>query len=151
MDFFLEKQTVVDALNDASRRIAQRIDDLGLTASGKTARSMHVETTPLGAMLLGRAKFYTLEEGASPQDAREEANGDFPTFQAIIAQWIDDKGLDLNAGRVASKIWREGTALYRSGETQDVYTTILDEELERLRQSLRVKVAQTVAQRLAMI
>ena len=47
-------------------RIAANIGSTGRTASGRTAKSMEVETIPWGGRLTGRAAFGTLETGRKP-------------------------------------------------------------------------------------
>jgi len=136
-----EKQIVKEELEQMANRIKNNIDAVGATASGKTAKSMRVDGTDFGAILSTRPAFEGLEIGKAP--------GNVPKgFNAIIKQWIIDKGititqipykrkaslgwtpkystqersLNMAAGAIASSIEKTGTALFKEGGRDDVYS-----------------------------
>ena len=140
-----QRTLVLATLDTVKRRIAESIDAHGLTASGRTADSMHVGT------LYGRQYFQGLQigrpAGRVPRD-----------FRDIIKQWITDKGLTIQqipyktdrphkytveerslniaAGAIAHTIQTEGDKTHRDGIARDVYDTIIREEVERLKSSI---------------
>lgn len=73
-------------LTELQARIADNMRAANEVASGKTIRSMHVESREEGGMLLGRAFFSVLETGRGP--------GGVPkNFYTIIRRWMKDKGV----------------------------------------------------------
>ena len=146
-----QRTLVLATLDTVKRRIAESIDAHGLTASGRTADSMHVDETEQGGTLYGRQYFQGLQigrpAGRVPRD-----------FRDIIKQWITDKGLtvqqipyktvrphkytveerslDIAAGAISHTIQTEGDKTHRDGIVRDVYDTIIREEVERLKASI---------------
>lgn len=120
-------------------------------ASGKTIRSMKVEKTASGATLWGHKPFGVLETGRRagrvPMD-----------FEAIILQWMRDKGIkgtpipyktdrahkytpqergDRNlAYHIARKIAKKGSKLHRDGGRSDVYSNEIPTTLQRIENRL---------------
>lgn len=150
---------VLEALERIKSRIAESIDEHGLTASGKTAASMHIVEKKGGAMLVGRPYFQGLEIGRPA--------GNVPVnFREIIEQWIKDKGIRIDpipyktdgphmytpeergiraaASAIAHTIHVIGTRQHRNGTILDVYTTIIDEEVERLKSEVSAGVVRYI-------
>ncbi len=139
-----EKEIVADELTQMVDRIRNNIDTTGTTASGRTAKSMHVDLTGVGVALFSRPSFKGVEigrpGGAIPQG-----------FNAIIKQWIIDKpitvtqipykrkssatwqpkytveerSLNAAAGAISVSIKEKGTKLFQSGGRDDIYSTEL--------------------------
>lgn len=132
------RSIMVDELEKLRIRIANNIRDKGMTASGRTQGSMHVEVASSGEMekgvLLGRKAFATTERGRKP--------GKVPKgFYEIIKQWVIDKGawaFDTVGARnsfaylVARKIARDGTKLHQNGGQSDVYSSEIPKTIEAL-------------------
>lgn len=120
-------------------KIRSNIDAVGATASGRSADSLRYEIDEreknIQIKIFGRQYFQGLEWG--------RAGGNVPkNFVAIIRQWIIDKklpvtpavikrptqndaytrGLNSMAGAIAFFIKKNGTALYREGGRDTVYT-----------------------------
>lgn len=117
-------------------RIAQNIVSTGSNASGDTIRSLFVQVqgeqggTFVRATLYGRPFFGALETGSRPW--KNQYKRVPPFFAAIIQEWIDAKGLDLNAWAVAYKIMREGSSLYRKGGRRNIYSSEIPFTLRRI-------------------
>lgn len=132
-------------LDGLKERITANLMRSGQNASGRTISSLRVVTGESNGALYGRNPFGTTETGRK--------GGKVPkNFQDIIKQWIIDKGISITAIpyiRAASKGWtpkytpeqrglnsmswciarkiaREGTALYRAGGREDIYTNEVD-------------------------
>lgn len=160
-------QAVMAALERMRAKIAANIESKGLKASGKTAASMRIVSTETGGQLVGRPYFQSLELGRPA--------GRVPyNFNAIIRQWIIDKGISVRqipyvrqpsarwspkysveerslraaAGAIAHTIATRGTLLYRQGGRSDIYTPVIDEELERLEQEIGEIIATSISQSL---
>lgn len=130
------EQYVRYELIELKERIARNIISTNRNASGDTIRSMNIQITSQGggsfvtAYLYGRPYFSALETGSRPWRNQYKRVPQF--FADIIQEWIDAKGLDLNAYAVATKIMRQGSKLYRDGGRNDVYTQEIPLTLERL-------------------
>ena len=112
-------------------------------ASGRTSASLRVVMTDNGGQIWGRRYFRGVEQG--------RAGGNVPrNFDAIIRQWILDKGLTYSAipykrkpsanwrpkytpeerglramaSAIAHTIQKSGTSLYRSGGRKDIFTNV---------------------------
>lgn len=159
---------VIETLERIQLRISQNIDTTGTRASGRTQASMHIVSTPTGAMLVGRKYFQSVEVGTKPWAKQPKK---LPLwFRAIIRQWIIDKGLSvpslryktsrkhkyteeemsLNqyAAQVSIGIIRNGTRLHREGGRTDIYSDVIAEEIPRLRKEIAASVASTLSQTL---
>ena len=144
-------ELVINCLERVKARISANIDSTGTRASGRTQESMHIEETMNGGTLFGRPFFQSVETG--------RPKGNTPKgFVSIIRQWIIDKGLSvaplpykrkkegkyspqqrgLNAmaGAIAHKIREEGTSLYRKGGREDIYTDVVREEIDQLKEDV---------------
>lgn len=135
------EKIILEELTDLKDRIADNIQSTGRNASGRTVKSMHIETRAQGGTLFGRSYFGTLETGRKPGKTPER-------FTEVIKQWVIDKGISyaaieykrkesakwkpkytpqergLNsfASAVAMSIRNKGTRLYREGGSSDVYS-----------------------------
>lgn len=144
-------KVVGDELDSLRERIIANHEDAGQVASGRTRASIRVERTEDGGILWGRKAFSVLETGRKP--GRVPRN-----FNAIIRQWIIDKGIHVApvpykrnpsekwqpkytpqerglmslSGAIAYKIRTEGTQMYRNGEKADIYSTAVLETVENI-------------------
>ena len=107
-------------------------------ASGKTIASMQVNIDGDTGELVGRPFFGTLETGAKPWKNAASMKKVPASFNAIIEQWIKDKGLNLNSWAVSYKIIHEGTKLYRQGGRADIYSNEIPKTIESVGQRLLV-------------
>lgn len=140
------KTYIHETLKIVDERIKANIDSHGRTASGQTAKSMAIEDTEWGGRLVGSGSFLAIERGRK--------GGRVPYgFRDIILQWIKDKGIqvavtpakraskysDLEraqrsaAGAIAYTIMTKGTRLHRTGGFDDILTTVIAEEITKLR------------------
>lgn len=144
---------IVAELERLKERIIENHKRAGQVASGRTMRSMKVETLPNGGRLIGRFPFATLETGRK--------GGAVPKgFVGIIRQWMMDKGIKAEpipykrkitansiwqprytpqergnmrlAYLIAHKIAREGTKLYRQGGRSDIYSNELPRAISNI-------------------
>lgn len=149
------RNIVAEELEALKQRIIARHRQAGQVASGKTIASLRVEKTADGGTLYGRPAFGTLETGRKP--GRVPQN-----FEAVIKQWILDKGISVTpipyirqpsarwtpkytpeerglntlAGAIAYKIRTEGTTLYRHGGRSDIYSPEIPLTVESLRKRM---------------
>lgn len=124
-------------LTDLRSRIASNIHSTGRNATGRTIDSLEVQVVTSGAfsaqgVLLGRKYFGALETGSRPWKGWESRKRVPATFADRIQEWIDAKGLDLNAYAVAYNIIHSGTALFRQGGSPDVYSNEIPATLDKL-------------------
>lgn len=142
-------------LQDWGNKVVKKIQDnmqgLGINASGETSASLEAVLTDKGIQILGAPYFAERTEiGRTP--TVNHKNWD---FAAVIAQWIDDKGIrgtfqisdDRDLKRVskaiAMKISREGSQKYREPEKRtDVYSSILIESIDDLSKIFLAKEAE---------
>lgn len=149
------KAVLLEELNALAERIKANHKNAGQVASGKTLRSIHVETSEKNGTLYGRAYFGVLETGR--RAGRVPRN-----FQQIILQWMKDKGVHADpipykrkpsarwrpkytaqergdyslAGAIATRIRKEGTELYRKGGRTDIFSNEIPVTTERILQRL---------------
>lgn len=154
-----EKEIVTDELQQMVVRIQDNIETTGTTASGRTAKSMYVKPLDYGAVLFARKYFGGLETG-------RPAGGVPKGFNAIIKQWIIDKGisitqipykrkasnnwqpkytegersLNLAAGAIAFNIKEKGTKLHQLGGRADIYSNELDITVSKIKKRLASEV-----------
>ena len=132
-------------LRDALARRFERLkDDIagsiashGLTASGRTARSLFVTTDEWEVTLWGRAFFPALETGSSRWTGVTGVPCTFQEFRGIIWNWAAAKGLNFGQHReqeravasIASSIIRNGTR-QRHKPRIDVYTSLVNRAVQ---------------------
>ena len=124
-------------LTDLRSRIASNIRSTGRNATGRTIDSLEVQVSTTGAfsaqgVLMGRKYFGALETGSCPWEGWESRKRVPSTVADRIQEWIDAKGLDLNAYAVAYNIIHSGTALFRQGGRPDVYSNEIPGTLDKL-------------------
>lgn len=149
------KNTVVLSLEELRNKIIDNHQKAGQVASGRTISSLNIQQTDNGAMLTGRQAFAILETGRK--------GGKVPrNFYQIIEQWVIDKGIPYSpipykrqpsakwqpkynaqqrglmslTGAISHKIANEGTSLYRSGNTVDIFSTPVQETITELRRKV---------------
>lgn len=137
---------------DVIGKIRRNLDDTGTTASGKTKQSLELVKTDKGFQIVGRQYFRSVEEG--------RPEGGIPyRFQDIIRKWMDDKGVASQFGStesekrsaawlIAQKIKNEGSRLYRNGGRDDIYTSVINEELPELFHWIEGSVTETIIKEL---
>lgn len=119
---------IEDILNEELEALRSEIitfhERAGQVASGKTKDSFSIETQNFSGQLLGASYAGVLEQGRKP--------GAVPRyFLDIIKRWAIVKGISISdekqfnrwANAVKWKIIKEGTKLYRSKQTLDIFTT----------------------------
>ena len=153
------ERDVTKVLKEELSRLAERIKQnhisAGQVASGRTLESIIYEVKEGEGSLFGRFPFGTLETGRRPGAVPE-------SFEAIIRQWILDKGLPVQpipykrkpskkwqpkytpeerglrtmADAIATKIRKEGTALYRNGGRNDIYSNEIPDAIQRVEERI---------------
>lgn len=139
-------------LSDWGNRVAERIksnlDTTGTTASGRTKDSIEVVAIDGELTIYGRRFFEGVETGRPA--------GKIPyRFQDIIRQWMDEKNIADQFGQkewqkrnaaylIAQKIKDSGTQLYRDGGRTSIYTDVINEELPKLEEEIRIKVVDSI-------
>lgn len=121
--------------------IIQHMSQQGRMASGKSAASLDVVVNDKGGFLDGASSFLTMERGRGP--------GNVPrNFTSIIRDWIVAKGISYQnlipkngtpeqgltrlSGAIAYSIMKNGTKLYRDKGYNDIFDTVLKDELEKI-------------------
>lgn len=131
---------VTERLEKLRQEIVGNIESKGITASGRTQRSLTVEQYDGGVRLVAkagnRAPMDTLEIGrpagnvpggfrTTKKGVRDVSN----TFKAILVQWAKDKGIsDFGWGAatmLGRRIAAEGTL--RNKRHEDVYSTAVEQ------------------------
>lgn len=105
-------------------------------ASGKSVRSLkYTIDGDLHAQLDGNVSFLWMEKG--------RRRGKIPAnFQAIILQWIRDKGISVSgdehdaAWLIAQHIRKNGTKLNYAGGFDDIYTSVINTNVNDLYKKL---------------
>lgn len=131
---------LADELEQLRVKIIQRHIAAGQKASGRTAKSLHVEVKTGEGILWGKSPFGVLETGRKA--------GKVPSnFTGIIKQWLKDKGIQATPipyktdrphkytpqerGQntltyfIARKIAKSGTKLFRDGGRSDIYSNVI--------------------------
>ena len=134
------------SLNDLKDNIISRHVAAGQVASGKTKAGFEVKMlTPLHGQLWGYSYSGVLEQG--------RRGGKTPKkFRLIIERWAIAKGITFSgeadrsrfAYFVAQKIRREGTKLYRTGGSIDIFSSAIEEMKETLTKELGVTYKQEI-------
>lgn len=125
-------------LNNVKNKVAEKM--AARKASGRSAQSLVVEVSGDTGTLYGSASFLAMEKGRGP--------GQVPVgFNEIIRDWAIDKGISIQpkyqgqtqegalnsfAGAVAHMIMTKGTRLFRSGQQEDIYSTIIADEIKQM-------------------
>lgn len=136
---------LAEELERLKERIIANHIAAGQRASGKTADSLRVlvSETPDGASgeLDGRAYFSALETGTRPWNkihTRTRKDGtEYPSapkwFIDIVRDWAGVKGINLDSPwGVATKIMTSGSALFRDGGRDDIFSNEIPVTLENI-------------------
>ncbi len=125
---------VAEELDRARRKIIENHIAAGQQTTGATAESITITVTTNGGVTTGtmdaRPYFAVLETGTQPwktPHTRQRRDGSvYPSapkwFIDIIADWAAAKGVDISAWGAATKIMTEGSALFRNGGREDIFT-----------------------------
>ena len=125
---------VAEELDRARQKIIEHHVAAGQRTTGTTADSITIAVTTNGGVTTGtmdaRPYFAALETGTQPwlsQHFRRRRDGAvYPSapkwFIDIIADWAATKGVDISAWGAATKIMTEGSALFRNGGREDIFT-----------------------------
>lgn len=134
------------SLKDLKDNIISRHVAAGQVASGRTKAGFEVKMlTPLHGQLLGYSYSGVLERGRKSGKTPKE-------FRLIIERWAIAKGITFSSEAdrsrfayfVAQKIRREGTKLYRSGGSIDIFSSAIEEMKETLTKELGVTYQQEI-------
>lgn len=145
---------LTDHLNRIKERIAEKMALNSRNASGRTVASLKVDVSETHAILWGSKAFLAMERGRGP--------GPIPMgFTDIIYAWAKAKGISAKAksgsnsnpdmamrsfaGAVAFNIMKHGTKLHRSKQHEDIFTSVLNEELEKMSDALVVNLLDEVS------
>lgn len=119
--------------------IAQRMAALGRISSGRSVASLQIEVKDSKGNLSGDKQWETMQRGRRP--------GKVPSnFREIIKNWVRAKGINIQprigqsqkqaiesfSYLVTRNIMQKGTKLYRDKGYNDIYDTLLDEEIKKL-------------------
>ena len=135
------RNIVIAHLNAIKDGIAARMTQYGRNASGHTVQSLLVRATDMGGTLEGDNAILYLEHGRGP--------GKIPMgFYDTIRSWVIAKGISYQqmapkngtpeqglarlSGAIAHSIMTKGTKLYRDKGYNDIYSELMEKELELL-------------------
>lgn len=141
-------------LTNIKDRIAERMAVNQRNASGRSVASLKVEVGDGHAVLWGAKSFLAMERGRGP--------GAIPMgFVEIIMAWAKAKGISAKAksgqkmtqesamrsfaGAVAYSIMKKGTKLHRTKQYDDIFTTVLNEELEKMSNAMAINLLDKVS------
>lgn len=110
---------------------SMKINDQYVT--GKTAASLHTETTDDSGILYGADYFDTLETGISPFQANMYP---FRPYFTGVDKWMMLRGIDGDPMFVINKHRKEGSVLFRAGGRTDVFTNKVNPLTQRIGQRL---------------
>lgn len=151
---------VREELEQLQQNIIANMQKADEVASGRTIKSMHVETDVQGGTLFGRAFFGVLETG-------RRAGGIPQDFTAIIYQWMQDKNIHASpmpyktnrphkysdpqvrgdmsmASAIAWTIKTRGSSLFRKGGRDDIYSNEIPLTIKRVEGRLVFLIKQAI-------
>lgn len=148
---------VTERLEQLRQEIVGSIESKGITASGRTQRSLTVEQYDGGVRLVAkagnRAPINTLEIGrpagnvpggfrTTKKGVRDVSN----TFKAILVQWAKDKGIsDFGWGAatmLGRRIAAEGTL--RNKRHEDVYSSAVEQAAKDIQAMFLTKIQEQI-------
>lgn len=136
---------LLNYFNSVKQQIIDAAAQRGMSASGKTLGSLQVIETPNGYELQANSSIYFLEHGRGPTTVPKGDHGN-PNLAEIIQNWIDAKGLSLNAYAVANTIHKSGTRLYRAGGNSGILSVPLNlDTLDQVFDTIADRYLQTAA------
>lgn len=130
--------------------IQENLDRTGTNASGRTRESLEYELTESGVRILGRQYFQGVEQG--------RPGGKVPyRFQDIIRKWMDEKGIANQFGSterekrsaayfISRFIKENGTKLYREGGRTDIFSNVIDEEVDNLADQILFTIEESIVE-----
>lgn len=141
-------------LTNIKNRIAERMASSHRNASGRSVASLKVEVSDGHAVLWGAKSFLVMEKGRGP--------GTVPAgFIEIIMDWAKAKGISANAksgknvskesamrsfaGAVAYNIMKKGTKIHRTKQYDDIFTTVLNEELDKMSDAMTISLLDQIS------
>lgn len=119
--------------------IAQRMAALGRMSSGRSVASLQIEVKNSKGNLSGDKQWEVMQRGRHP--------GNVPSnFRELIKNWVRAKGINIQPRNgqspkqaiesfsylVTRNIMQKGTKLYRNKGYNDIYDTLLEEEINKL-------------------
>lgn len=131
-------QIAADRLEQLKTDISNNIDEQGKRASGRTQESLLVDNQGDKVLLWARKFIGSLETGSAPWSGKTGNPCSASRFRSIIAEWIIQKGIDVDdIGRasylIARKIMTEGSRMWRGKMVDDVYSTAAKQAVEDIR------------------
>lgn len=139
-----------------------QMEAYGRNASRRHINGLEIEVLPGYGLLKSREQWFYMETGRQ--------GGKIPYgFQRILFQWVKDKGIQLQpkplqkpnkrtwltdpieraqwqfAGAVAHKIMTSGTALFRSGVREDIYSSAINRECASILQESRLRIGAIIS------
>ena len=138
---------LISHLNNIKNKIAERMVATGRNVSGRSVASLKVEVKDGHGILWGSKSFLAMEKGRGP--------GAIPMgFTEIIMAWAKAKGISVQsrvrqpsnpeaplrsfAGAVAYNIMKKGTKLYRTKQYDDIFSSVVEEELEKMGEDMAI-------------
>ena len=139
------KDIVIQHLQAVQKGIADNMTKMHRTASGRTLASLLIEdestNDSIRMLLTGSKQWEVLERGRGP--------GKVPyKFADIIKEWIlrkgisysqfapngapPERGLNNLSWMISQSIMKKGTKLHRDHGYNDIYDTLLNEEIEKM-------------------
>lgn len=151
------RQLIAAHMDKVKTAVQNRMVQAGRNASGKTSSSLRVECTDNSAVLFGAKSFLSIENGRGPGSVPRD-------FVSVIRNWIkvkgiavkaipsrrkstifpQDRGLNHMAGAIAHNIMTKGTRLYREKGHDDIFTSVLNEELRLMARDLTINLCDKV-------
>jgi len=127
------QQILKEELDILKSDIIIRIQNSKQVASGETIKKFETKSTDSNGQLLGVSYVGVFEKGRKPGGVPRD-------FIEILKRWSQAKGMsfenedkfNLWANAVKWKMIKEGTKLYRSGQTQDIFTTPIQDFSNRI-------------------
>lgn len=133
-------EILLKRLETIKEEVASRMDSLHRTATGKSVASLAiVSPRSMEAYLEGDAQWQVMQNG------RSAGKGPY-NFREIIKKWIDAKGISVQPkGRqteetakdslaflITRSILNKGTSLHRSNGYNDIYDSVVEEEVKNM-------------------
>ncbi len=148
------KDILKQHLTIIKNRIAERMALSKRNATAKSVASLKVEIGDGHAILWGAKSFLAMERGRGP--------GAIPMgFIDIIQAWAKAKGIAAKAkvgqnqtqesamrsfaGAVAYNIMKKGTKLHRTKQYDDIFSTVLNEELDKMSDAMAINLLDKVS------
>ena len=144
-------------LENIKAKVQARLSSEGRQASGRTAASLEVSVSGSTGILMGSSALLSIERGRGP--------GAVPkNFTSVIKDWIiakgisvkpvmatraakltpEERGLNSLAGAIAHTIMTKGTRLHRDKGFNDIYSSVLEEEIESLGKEISIDIAEKI-------